>query len=483
MNTTTPLIISYIILAAAMLLTGCKVSTQHPATLPMPASFDVQTPKHDSAQNIASVPIHQFFNDPYLKDLIDLALRENLDSKIALQRISMARAGLRLSRGAFLPAINAVVTAGNKRFGDYTMDAIGNYETNNSGHLQEDQIMAEHLPDYYAGFQTSWELDVWGKLRNHKRAAAARLLASEKGRQWIITMVVSEVASLYYELLALDNEIEIVGKNILLQERALEVILVQKTAGRANELGVKQVAAQLLNTKGLRASIRQRIVETENRLNALLARYPQTIQRGKPIMEQQLPKVIGTGIPSQMLARRPDIRQAEFDLVATKADVRAARAAFFPSLSVTGAVGLQSFRAAHFFEPGALAYSVFGGLTAPLLNRNKLRSDYQVTTASSVEAFYNYQRIIITSYQEVINNLSMIENYDSIANFKQQEVNALYSALSASNDLFATSFATYLEVITAQRSVLEAELSLANTRKVQFQAAIGLYRSLGGGWE
>lgn len=472
----------YIALVTAILVCGCSVSTRYAETEPVPASFETGI-KYDSLQNVASIPIHNFFNDPYLKELIDLALKQNLDAKIALQRIRRAQAGLKQSRGAFLPAINGVVTAGNKRFGDYTMDAIGNYETNNSGTLREDQIMAEHLPDYYAGFQTSWELDVWGKLRNQKRAAAMRLLASEKGRQWIITMLVSDVASRYYELLALDNEMEIVSKNIVLQERALEVILVQKAAGRANELGVKQVAAQLLNTKGLRASIRQRIIETENHLNVLLARYPQRIQRGKPIMEQQLPEIIGAGIPSQMIARRPDIRQAELELLSTKADVRAARAAFFPSFTLTGALGLQSFRAAHFLEPGSLAYSILGGITAPLLNRNKLRADFQVVTANSLEAFYNYQKITITSYQEVINNLSMIENYDSIADFKQQEVDALYSALDASNDLFSTSFATYLEVITAQRSVLEAELSLANTRKIQFQATIGLYRSLGGGWE
>lgn len=470
----------FLLVFASAVCGGCKISTRYPDTKPLPQTFGASA---DSVRSISTIPVREFFNDPYLKDLIEIALRENLDSKIALQRISMAQAGVRLGRGAFLPSINAVVSAGNKRFGDYTMDAIGNYDTNNSGHLRDDQIMTEHLPDYYTGLQSSWELDVWGKLRNHKRAAIARLLSSEQGRLWVVTSLVAEVASLYYELLALDNEMVIVNKNIILQERALEVIQVQKTAGRANELGVKQVAAQLLNTKSLQAAIRQKIIEAENYLNVLLAQYPQSIPRGKPIMDQQLPKILGTGVPSQMLMRRPDVRQAELDLIAAKADVRAARAAFFPSFTLTAATGLQSFKLSHFLESGSLAYSIFGGIMAPLLNKNKIRSDYQLSTAAGMEAFYHYQKVTITSYQEAMNNLSRIENFGKVADYKKEEVEALYDALRASNDLFATSFATYLEVITAQRSVLEAELNLANIRKNQFQAIIGLYRSLGGGWE
>ncbi|HTJ49449.1 MAG TPA: efflux transporter outer membrane subunit [Cyclobacteriaceae bacterium] len=463
-------------------LAGCKMTApQYPVAKTLPDSFGVGAA--DTSKSIAAIPLREFFNDPFLNDLITTTLHENLDLKIAMQRITMVQAGIRLGRGALLPSFNGVVSAGQKRFGDYTMDAIGNYDTNFSENIREDQKLREHMPDYYAGLQSSWEIDVWGKLRNYKRAALSRFLASEKGKLWVTTSLVAEVASLYYELLALDNEIEIINKNIVLQERALEVIQVQKTAGRANELGVKQVAAQLFNTKSLQARIRQEIIEVENHINMLQGRYPQVISRGKPIMEQNLPNALKIGIPAKMLTRRPDVQQAEYEFIATKADVRAARAAFFPSLTITSAFGLQSFNASHLIEPGSLAYSFLGGLTAPLFNKNKIRSDYQVANASGMEAFYRYQKVTITAYQEVVNNLTRIENFGEVAEYKKDEVEALNNAVSASNDLFATSFASYLEVITAQRSVLEAELNLATIRKEQFHAIISLYKSVGGGWE
>lgn len=462
-------------------LLSCKVTMPaYQSTASLPAGF---TGAADSSKGIAAIPMRDFFQDSLLNDLIVVALKENLDLKKALQRIKMSRASLRMAKGAFIPTINAVATAGQRRFGDYTMDAIGNYDTNFSDNISEDQKLKEHLPDFYAGFQSSWEIDIWGKLRNGKRAAASRLLASEHGRTWITTSLVSEVANIYYELLALDNEMEIVNKNIVLQERAVEVIKVQKLAGRANELGVRQITAQLLNTRGLQADIRQEIIEAENYLNTLLGRYPQPIPRGKSIMDQKLPDALQAGIPAQMMLRRPDVRSAEYNFIASKADVNAARAAFFPALTLNASVGLQSFDASKLFNAGSLAYSILGGLTAPILNRNRIRADYEIAGAAGMEAFYEYQQVSIKAYQEVMNNLSRIDNLGQKAQFKAQEVEALVNAVSASNDLFATGFATYLEVIAAQRGVLEAELNLANTRKSQFQSVIGLYKSLGGGWE
>lgn len=459
-----------------------STSATYPDAKPLPHTFSYGGGA-DTTATVARVPVQEFFTDTLLRALVNEAITQNLDMKKAYQRILMTRASLRMAKGAFLPTLDAVGTIGQRRFGDYTMDGIGNYDTNFSPNLDEDQRLPVNLPDYYLGLQSRWEIDVWGKLRNAKRAAFARLLASEHGRQWITTSVVSEVASRYYELLALDNELEIVDKNILLQDRAVEVVQIQKMAGRANELGVRQMTAQLLNTRGLRARLQQEIIEVENELNYLLGRYPQPIKRGDPIMEQQLPEVIQAGIPAQMLERRPDVQAASYALIAAKADANAARAAFFPALTINASVGLQSFDPSKLFNAGSLAYSIFGGLTAPIFNRNQIRANFNIANAAGMEAFYDYQQTSIGAYRDVVNNLSRMQNYDSMARFKATEVDDLKLAVSASNDLFATGFATYLEVISAQRGVLEAELALALIRRDQFHAIIGVYRAVGGGWE
>lgn len=476
-----PYIRTILIMAIAWWLCSCAAQKpEYPEAKQVPATYGANG---DTASTIARIPVRNFFRDSLLLSLLDEALRENFDLRKAHQRVLMSQANVRAARGAFLPTLTGVATAGQRRFGEYTMDGIGNFDTNFSNNIGDDKRIPERLPDYYLGLQSSWEVDIWGKLRNAKRAAAARLLATEEGRRWVTTWVVTEVASLYYDLLSLDNELAIVNKNIVLQERAFEVVKVQKLAGRANELGVRQLSAQLLNTQGLRAQLHQEIVEVENQLNFMLGRFPQPIQRGKPIMEQRLPESLQTGVPAQMLARRPDVQRAAYLLAAAKADVHAAHAAFFPSLTLSASVGLQAFDLSKLFNVGSLAYSLLGGATAPILNRNQIRSQFQVASAQGMEAFYEYQQASLDAYRDVINNLSRMHNYDSMSRYKTEELNDLKLAVDASNYLFATGFATYLEVIAAQRGVLDAELTLAQIRRDQFKSVIGLYRSVGGGWE
>lgn len=472
---------SLAILALAAWLGACaSQKPEYPDPQKVPATY---AGSHDTTSTVARQPVRTFFNDSLLLRLIDEALRENLDLKRAYQRVLMSRAHVRAARGAFIPTLNGVATVGQRRFGDYTMDGVGNYDTNFSENIPQDKHIPENLPDYYIGLQSTWEIDVWGRLRNAKRAASARLLASEQGRRWLTTAVVTEVASLYYDLLAFDNELEIVNKNIGLQERAVDVVNVQKLAGRANELGVRQLTAQLHNTRSLRARIRQEIIEVENELNFMLGRYPQPIERGNPIMDQRLPQSLQVGVPAQMLMRRPDVRAAEYSLIAARADVNAAHAAFFPALTLSASVGLQSFDPSKLFNMGSLAYSLFGGLTGPILNRNQIRSQFQIASAAGMDAFYEYQQTSIAAYRDVMNNLTRMQNYDSMARHKAEELSDLNLAVNASNYLFATGFATYLEVIAAQRGVLDAELSLAQIRRDQFKAVIGVYRSVGGGWD
>jgi NodT family efflux transporter outer membrane factor (OMF) lipoprotein len=471
-----------LIVSIATFLGGCKLAekVQEPDLAKMPEQFQ---PSLKPTLSQSLLPWREYFTDSSLVIYIDEALKSNLDLKIALQRVSMAGASVTMARGALLPSMNAVTSVGQQRFGEYTMDGVGNFDTNFSVNVPPDRRIPVNLPDYYLGFQSSWEVAAWGKLRNRKKAAAARFFASDKAKHLIQTMLVSEVARHYYSLLALDNKLLIIRENVALQQTAVTLITAQKAAGRATELAVKQFTAQLLNTQSLEALVKQEIVRHENELNLLLGRYPQPIGRGQVILNQQLPKELEAGLPSQLLIQRPDIRQAELQLLASHLDVKAARAAFLPSLNLTAGIGLQSFATAVLFNtPTSTAYSILGGLTAPLFNRNMIRGEYRKASASQLESFYSYQQSILQGFQEVATQLNKIENLQESYQFKSLEVTTLEEGVAVSNDLFIAGFASYLEVVTAQKSVLAAELDAIDTKQQQFNATIDLYRALGGGW-
>jgi outer membrane protein TolC len=227
----------------------------------------------------------------------------------------------------------------------------------------------------------------------------------------------------------------------------------------------------------------QEIIALENTLNLLLGRFPTDIVRGKKLKEQNLPPSIGTGLPSNLLYQRPDIKLSEHRLQAANADLAVARAAFFPSLTINSYVGYNAFNPDLVFKPASLAYGVFGGLMNPLFNRFQTKSNFRRARAEQLGAFYSYQKTIVNGYQEVNTNLNGIEKYQNVYNLKEKEVEALKLAVSASNDLFFAGAANYLDVITARSLALQSELALNNAKKLQFIYMIDLYRSLGGGWK
>ncbi|GAB3528481.1 TolC family protein [Pontibacter brevis] len=458
------------------LITSCKVfeppqPSQLPATVKTPDTFIGNTVDSTS---LGDVSWKTFFNDKYLVGLIDTALRNNPDQLAAIQRIEMARANYNIASGAMLPSLDARFRA---RSGNIYNNLL-------SGTIYGDRNTVTQTQNHFLGLQSTWEIDLWGRLKNRKKAAYARFIASEKGQHLLTTTLVAEIARLYYELLGLDNELEAIEKNIELQETALEIIKIQKIGGRATELAVQQFHAQLLRTQSLGYEKRQRITEVENQINLLLGRYPQPIARGESILLQHLPVVVDAGVPSDLLLRRPDIQQAELELIAAKADLEAARAAFLPAFTITPYAGVHTRHLPSIFNtPESLVMGFLGGLTAPIFQNRVIRSEFNRNVALNKEAFYAYQKSVLTGYQEVVTNLQRIENYKKAYALRQEEAEVLMNAVSTSNDLFMAGYASYLEVITAQGSVLQAELGKANTRKEIFLAVIDLYRSLGGGWE
>ena len=300
----------------------------------------------------------------------------------------------------------------------------------------------------------------------------------------MVTNLIAEIANSYYELLALDNQLAIVRQNIEIQSNALEIVKYQKQSARVTELAVKRFEAQVLNTKSLQFEIQQQIIETENRINFLIGRYPQPINRDSESFGRFTPNMIAEGIPSQLLQNRPDIRQAELELMAARLDVKSAKANFYPSLGISAGVGYQAFNPAYVLKtPESLLYSLAGELTAPLINRNGIKAIYQNANAKQIQAVFNYEQTVLNAYVEVANELANINNLASAYDLRARQVDVLNESVDISNTLFKSARADYMEVLLTQREALDSRFDLIETRMEQLRAVVRVYRSLGGGWK
>jgi len=468
-----------LVLLIMIAFAGCKTMKPllTPKTAIIPESFNK---KSDTASTVPLLNWRDVFTDKELRALIDTALENNYELKSGVQRIIIAGANLKIAKGSMLPSLNAGMSAGVDRFGKYTMNGVGNYDTNLSPNVNLDQMIPSPTEDYFIGFRSSWEIDIWGKLSKRKEAAYSRYLATQMGQQWFQTQVVAQVANLYFELIALDKRAEIVKRNIALQKKGVEIVAAQMVGGRATALAVSQFKAQMLATQGSEFEIRQAISQTENKLNNLLGRFPSKIERDTSSITKILPDKVYAGIPAEVILRRPDVQEAELELRAAKADVSAARKALLPSLTLNGYTGFNAFKFPLLFSPGSLASGVLGGLTAPIFNRGALKNGNKIASAAQLGAFYNYQKSILQGFEEVTTQLSAIDNYKSAYQLKTSEVRELKTALSTANELYLAGYASYLEVIVAQGSMLNAELEQVHLKRNSYTALINLFRALGG---
>ncbi|MES2003805.1 MAG: efflux transporter outer membrane subunit [Bacteroidota bacterium] len=461
------------------LLAGCGVpaqlAQQERDAITLPASYQSSS---DSAAAILP-QWNQFFTDTNLTRLIKAGLTHNQDLQASLQRIRSAQAEILQQKGLLSPSVSAGITGSLRKFGLYTMDGAGNIVTD----MQPGKLIPIHLPDYFAGIQASWELDIWQKLKNKKQAAMARYLAGIEGRNLLVTQLVSSIATAYYELLATDEMLKIIDETIQVREKALELVKVQKESAMSNELAVKQFEAQLYNLGALRWELLQQVAQTENSIHLLTGQLPVGITRVHVFFESPLHSYLKTGVPSALLQQRPDIRQAEWNLVATKAEVKAARAAFYPSVNINGSLGLQAFQPGLLLRtPESIAYGLVGGLTAPLINRSAIKSNFQKANAVQLEAYYQYQKQVLNGYIEVNTEIQRAQNLANVYNQRSKETETLLHSIDIAEILFKAGRASYLEVLVTQQNALQARLSMVDTRRKQFLTTVNLYRTLGGGW-
>ncbi|MVN91617.1 TolC family protein [Mucilaginibacter aquatilis] len=430
--------------------------------------------------NTAKTNWKVFFNDEHLNALIDTALKNNQELNITLQDIEIDRNEIKTRRGEYLPFIGLKAGADLEKVGRYTSRGASEATTE----IKPGKETPDPLPNYLVAAYATWELDIWHKLRNAKKAAVARYLSTVEGKNFMVTNLISEIADSYYELLALDNQLDIVKQNIVIQNNALRIVRIQKEATRVTELAVRRFEAQVLSTRSLQFDIQQQIVETENRINFLLGRYPQPIARDKDSFEALKNVDIQSGLPSQLLTNRPDIRQAEMALAAAKLDVKVAKAQFYPSLGISASIGYNAFNPSYLFNtPQSLLYSIGGDLIAPFINRNAIKAVYGTANARQLQAVFNYERTILNAYMEVANQLSKMGNLEKSFDLKYQQVQKLSQSINISNDLFKSTRADYMEVLMTQRDALEAKFDLIETKKQQINARINAYQALGGGWQ
>jgi len=434
----------------------------------------------DSINNTAKTKWKDFFTDPNLTALIDSALKKNQELNIVLQEINIAKNEVRGRKGAYLPFVGVGVGAGVEKVGKYTSQGA----SDDANYIAPGQKVPVNLPNYMLGANVSWEVDIWKKLRNSKNAAVAKYLASVEGKNFMVTHLISEIANSYYEVMALDNQLEILKKNIEIQQNALEMVKLEKIAAKVTELAVRKFEAEVLKNQSRQFYIMQQIIETENRINFLVGRFPQPISRNSQTFTNLVPDTIHAGIPSQILLNRPDIKQAEQELVAAKLDVKAAKAEFYPSLMITAGVGYRAFNPQYLITtPQSLLYNLAGALVAPLINRNAIKANYYSANSKQIQAVYNYERTILRAHIEVVNQLSNINNLEKSYEFKVKQVQALTQSTAISIGLFKAARADYMEVLLTQRDALESKFELVETKKQQMNAMVNIYRALGGGWK
>ncbi|HMB03300.1 MAG TPA: TolC family protein [Isosphaeraceae bacterium] len=441
---------------------------------PLPDTFNGST----SPENSSRVCAENFFNDPNLLGLIDQALTGNLEQKILAQDAQIAANEVLARRGTYLPFVSFGGGTGLNKISSFTPEGAGIRDDP----FRPGQLLPNPLPNFIFGANITWQLDVWRQLRNARDAAALRFLSTNERRNYFVTRLVADIAENYYELIMLDKRIEILDQTIALQEQSLRAAELKKEAARGTELDVQRFQAEIRRNQSEKLIVNQQIIEVENRINFLIGRYPQRVERMTgDFIDLNLP-ALSLGVPSQLLQYRPDIRQAERELEATGLDVKVARANFYPRFIINSGVGYQAFNPKYLLiTPEALIYNIAGDIVAPLVNKRAIQAEYVTANSRQLQALYDYKRTILNAFTEVINRINKVENYGRSVELKKQQVASLELSVSLATRLYQAARADYVDVLFAQRDLRDARVALVETKQQQLAAIVNTYQALGGG--
>lgn len=468
--------ITKIVIVAILITTliSCKVSK------------DIETPKDAFPENfrnasvskdttsIADVEWKNFFTEKDIIQLIDSAVTRNNDLQIAVKNIEIAQYRFTQSKWGNVPQVNLNVTASTSNPSDNSF----------TGKNLSQALGQNHIDDYSAGATLSWEADIWGKIKNQKKGAYAGYLQSEEVKKALQTTIVANVSKGYYNLLMLDAQLEIARQNLKLNDSTTNIIKLKYDAGQVTTLAIQQSEAQKLVSAQLIPQLEQNIAIQENALSVLTGSFPNSKTRTTRLSVLEVKNNNAIGIPSSLVSRRPDVKSAELALKVANANVGITKADLYPSLKITAQGGVNSFETSNWFNiPASLFGTVAGGLTQPLLNNKKVRTQYNIAVAEREKAVLSFRQSVLVAVSEVSDALVKVEKLQQQESFLKERVKTLQQAIKNANLLFKNGMAEYLEVLSAQSNLLQSELELANIKREQLSANTELYRALGGGWK
>jgi NodT family efflux transporter outer membrane factor (OMF) lipoprotein len=457
--------------ALALLLTGCVVGPnyQRPAVVTPPAFRGDASPPAATA-SLADTKWPDVFQDDQLTELVKTALAQNYDIRIASARVLEARAQLGITRSQIFPSLDGAASENSNR-----PSSVGGTTFIPKG----TDLSASY---HQVGFTLGWELDVWGRIRRLTEAARAQYLASDEARHAVITTLIGDISSGYFNLREADLELAIANQTLTDAQNGLRLTTLRKTGGTATAIDVRQAEQFLYTATSQIAAAQRQIEQSENLLSLLTARNPQAVSRGKALTDLNAPPQIPAGMPSALLERRPDIRQAEQNLIGANANIGAAKAQYFPQIELTGLLGAQSRALTGLFTGPARDWSFVPGLTVPIFNAGRIRNGVRLTEAQKQEALATYEKTIQTAFREVSDSLV---GYRKTAEQRGQEelfVTALRDSVRLANLRYRGGLDSYLPVLDADRNLFQGELSLARLKRDELVSVVDLYRALGGGW-
>ena len=469
----------YTISAALLLLviSACNVSKDIQTPKPaLPDSFrNSATVTTGDTVSIADLQWKSFFTEATLQNLIDSAIAKNYDMQIAVKNIEASQLLFKQVKWNNVPTVDLNVTASSERPSNNSLDGLS---------LSEYNIGSSFINDYSANVAVSWEADIWGKIRNQSKSALAAYLQTIEAKKAVQTSIISSVSQGYYNLLMLDEQLNIAQSNVKLNDSTLRIVRLQYDAGQVTLLAVQQTEAQQQSAAELVPQFEQSIAIQENALRILTGELPDKIARSSRLDQLTIPENLATGVPASVVSRRPDVRNSELALVMANANVGINKAAMYPALRITASGGVNSFKASNWFNiPSSLFGIVGASLVQPLLDNKVLSTQYKVAQVERDKTVLQFRQSVLNAVGEVSDALVKIEKLKEQQVIATQRVSTLQHATSNANLLFKNGMATYLEVITAQSNVLQSELELASIKRDELGAVSDLYTSLGGGWK
>ncbi len=416
------------------------------------------------SNSLGKVTWDKLFTDELLQKHIGEAIQNNLDMKIALQNMAAAEATMKQGNAGYLPIVNGNAT--------WTHQEIS--ENSQFGRL------FSSIDQYELSARLSWEADIWGKIRSNKRAFAAKYLESAVARQAVQTELIASVASIYYQLLALDAQINVVNTTLENRNTSVEVIKALKEAGNVNEVAVKQTEAQQYATQIILEDLKYTVKVLENTFNQLLGKAPNTVARSV-FENQQMNAEIKTGLPTFLLSQRPDVMAAELNFRNAFELTNVARSSFYPSLTLTATGGLQALELKDWFNTKSIFANVITGITQPIFNQRQNKTRLEVVQANQQKAYLQFEKSLLIAGKEVSDALANYENETKKLEIREKQVVALKNAADYSDELLQYGMVNYLEVLTAKDNALNTEINYIDNKYKQFNAVIMLYKALGGG--